>query len=157
MVLKKFNRTEDRGAVIINGHQVVAVFEAQEQTVVRTAAGGENISFVVTESAGEIAGQFAQAGLQFVQLTRKKDDKPLFINVSHIAGVYSRGEYSVIRTTAAAEHAEYAVPETFQVVADKLEQASHESNGTGSILSNILKPQKSRRANSGRSTASNTA
>lgn len=150
MTLTKLNRTEGKGSVLVNGQNVVAIYEAQGQTVLRTSAGGENISFVVSEAAKDVVDHLRKAGCAFVELTRNKDDKPLYLNVSQIVGVYARPDgLTIVRTTAAREHAEYVVPETVNVIESKVSEAHQAATAptipSVSMISSLLKTPKARR------------
>lgn len=151
MTLTKLNRTEGKGSVLVNGQNVVAIYEAQGQTVLRTSAGGENISFVVSEAAKDVVDHLRKAGCAFVELTRNKDDKPLYLNVSQIVGVYARPDgLTIVRTTAAREHAEYLVSETVNVIESKVGEANQPAmtarNSAVSVISDLLNSPKARRS-----------
>jgi Holliday junction resolvase len=149
MKFTKLSRTEGKGSVLLNGHHAVAVYQAQGQTIIRTTAGGENASFVVSEDATDVIGHLTKAGCTFVELTRVKDAKPLYLNASQIVGVYARQQgFTTVRTTAAGDHAEYVVPETPTVVEGKLSEAYQTARVSTpvSMITGILKTPKARSA-----------
>jgi hypothetical protein len=118
MLFAKLVRTDGKGELFLDGNLVVAVFETKGQTVVRTAAGGENTSFVVSETAHEIAEKLSSLGVRLIKLTRNKDGGAIHFNVSQIVAVYQRTDNAVVRTTAGGEHAEYVVAEEMSAAVD---------------------------------------
>ncbi len=116
MTFVRLTRPEGKGSLILNGGRAVLIFDARGKTVVRTTAGGENTSFVVTESAEDVVNRLSSQGMTFIKVARRSDSRVLFINADQVAGVYERTGLTMVRTTAAGEHAEYTVLETLDAV-----------------------------------------
>lgn len=131
----KLTRTEGKGQLLLDGNLVVAIFETKGQTVVRTAAGGESASFVVSESADHVAEQLSASGARLVDFTRGKDGVTMRFNLAQIVGVYERGENSVIRTTAGGEHAEFVVAESLEAAGKLLTTANSQASSETSVTS----------------------
>lgn len=108
----KLSRTEGKGDVHLNANSVVAVFASQAKTVIRTAAGGENTSFVVSELTDNVIKQLSAGGAKFITLTRRKDGGQMHFNLGQVVGIYQRADATIVRTTAGGEHAEFIVRET---------------------------------------------
>ncbi len=111
----KLSRTEGKGKLLLNGSLVVAVFETGGHTVIRTSAGGEDTSFIVTESAQLVAEKFGSVGVNLVALTHKNDSSPVQLNGPQIVALYERSDASVVRTTSDGEYANFPVAETIGV------------------------------------------
>ncbi|KQS95109.1 hypothetical protein ASG68_28810 [Rhizobium sp. Leaf453] len=126
MLFAKLVRTDGKGDLLLSGGLVVAVFETKGQTVIRTAAGGENASFVVSETAEDVAEKLSSLGVKLVQFTRNKDGGAIQFNVAQIVAVYQRTDNAVIRTTAGGEHAEYVVAEAMSTAVDVVAAAMAE-------------------------------
>lgn len=108
----KLTRTDGKGIVHLNAQSVVAVYASQTKTVIRTAAGGENTSFVIAESTEDVVKHLSAAGVQFITLKRRKDGGQMHFNRSQTVGIYQRADATIVRTTASGEHAEFMVRES---------------------------------------------
>ena len=108
----KLSRAEGKGSALINFDSVVAIFASQTKTIVRTTAGGDNTSFVVTENTDEAARKLAEAGARFVSLTRRRGGAKAYFNLGQVVGIFQRGDETVVRTTGSGEHADYVICET---------------------------------------------
>lgn len=144
----KFTRPEGKGSLVLNSGHVVIIFEtqqqtAEQQTVVRTTAGGENINFVVAKPIEEVVSQLSACGETFIRVNRSGDGRALFINIGQIVGVYERGGLATIRTTASGIHAEYTVIESIGTIEEILvkEEASQPSPAVLPVKARFRKPK----------------
>ncbi|KQS90857.1 MULTISPECIES: hypothetical protein [unclassified Rhizobium] len=148
-------RTEGKGAVYINAELVVAVFSAQAKTVIRTAAGGENTSFVVSELADDVVKRLSAAGATFITFTRRKDGGAIHFNAKQVVGIYQRADATVIRTTAGGEHAEFVVPESITAVEGLLnKEAPAEAPAEKSLINSFLSGASARKKTADKQAAS---
>lgn len=156
MEFRKFTRTEGKGSVVLNSSHAVAVFATAPHTVIRTAAGGENTSFVVTEDIKKVVDELVSCGERFIQVTRTKDAKPLFINAAHVVGVYERSGSTAIRTTS-GEHAEHAVSESIGEIEKKLSTVKTKPEAVSvpapTFIASLLKVPKARRNSNNKASA----
>ena len=143
MQFTKLTRTEEKGVVHVYGKLVVVVFEAKGTTVIRTSAGGDNASFVVSEAADDVVKQLSVSGAVYLSLTHRKSGGNMHFNLEQIVGVYERSGTTVIRTTAGGDHAEYAVPESLTMIEGMINELMQAPSGKS--LLNALMPGKTAR------------
>ncbi|MEQ1956686.1 hypothetical protein [Mesorhizobium sp. CN2-181] len=141
MTFTRLTRPEGKGPLILKGDQAVVVFDAHEKTVVRTTAGTENITFVVTEGASHVVDQLSASGITFIAVTRRSDNRSLFINVGQIVGVYERTGVTIIRTTAIGEYAEYPVSESVDSIEVMLAANDSQRPASTSTVNALLRKQ----------------